>query len=104
LDIGVLGYIGILYYKEHLPEVWHIPPGTPYYHTEPSKYNKKIYAVFMPTKEKRVGFCGMTWCISADGYYCFGGTCHFESSLNAEMNVPPLVTTYETTVSWSRKT
>jgi len=29
LDIGVLGYIGILYHKEHLPEVWHIPPGTP---------------------------------------------------------------------------
>jgi hypothetical protein len=29
LDIGVLGYIGILYRKEHLPEVWHIPHGTP---------------------------------------------------------------------------
>jgi hypothetical protein len=29
LDIGVLGYIGILYHMEHPPEVWHIPPGTP---------------------------------------------------------------------------
>jgi hypothetical protein len=29
LDIGVLGYIPILYRKEHPPEVWHIPPGTP---------------------------------------------------------------------------
>jgi hypothetical protein len=29
LDIRVLGYIGILYYKEHPPNVWHIPPGTP---------------------------------------------------------------------------
>jgi hypothetical protein len=29
LDIGALGYIGILYYKEHPPDVWHIPPGTP---------------------------------------------------------------------------
>ena len=29
LDIGVLGYIGVLYLKEHSPEVWHIPPGTP---------------------------------------------------------------------------
>ena len=29
LDIGVLGYIGILQHKEHPPEVWHIPPGTP---------------------------------------------------------------------------
>jgi hypothetical protein len=28
LDIGVLGYIGILYHKEHPPEVWHIPSGT----------------------------------------------------------------------------
>jgi hypothetical protein len=28
LDIGVLGYIGILKHKEHSPEVWHIPPGT----------------------------------------------------------------------------
>jgi hypothetical protein len=31
LDIGVLGYIGILYPKEHPPEVWHIPLGTPVY-------------------------------------------------------------------------
>jgi hypothetical protein len=33
LDIGVLDYIGILYHKEHPPEVWHIPPGTPVYIT-----------------------------------------------------------------------
>jgi hypothetical protein len=32
LDMGVLGYIGILYHKEHPPEVWHIPPGHPIYH------------------------------------------------------------------------
>jgi hypothetical protein len=29
LDMGVLGYIGMLYHKEHPPKVWHIPPGTP---------------------------------------------------------------------------
>ena len=29
LDIGVVGYIGIVWPKEHSPEVWHIPPGTP---------------------------------------------------------------------------
>ena len=29
LDIGVLGYIGIVQRKEHSPEVFHIPPGTP---------------------------------------------------------------------------
>ena len=28
-DIGVLGYIGVLQRKEHSPEIWHIPPGTP---------------------------------------------------------------------------
>ena len=28
LDIGVLGYIGIVQHKEHPSEVWHIPPGT----------------------------------------------------------------------------
>ena len=29
LDIGVLGYIGILLHNEHPPEIWHIPSGTP---------------------------------------------------------------------------
>ena len=31
LDIGVLGYIGIVQHKEHSPEVLSIPPGTPLY-------------------------------------------------------------------------
>ena len=29
LDIGVLGYISIVQHKEHSPEVFHMPPGTP---------------------------------------------------------------------------
>jgi hypothetical protein len=29
LAIGILGYIGIVQHKEHSPEVFHIPPGTP---------------------------------------------------------------------------
>ena len=29
LDVGVLGYIGIVWPKEHSPEVWSVPPGTP---------------------------------------------------------------------------
>ena len=29
LDMGVLGYIGIVQHKEHSPEVLSIPPGTP---------------------------------------------------------------------------
>ena len=31
LDIGVLGYIGIVQHKEHSPGVSSIPPGTPVY-------------------------------------------------------------------------
>jgi len=29
LDIGVLGYTGIVWPKEHSPEVWSVPPVTP---------------------------------------------------------------------------
>jgi len=29
LDVGVLGYIGIVQHKEHSPEVLSLPPGTP---------------------------------------------------------------------------
>ena len=29
LDVGVLGYIGIVWPKEHSPEVWSVPPVTP---------------------------------------------------------------------------
>ena len=29
LYIGVLGYIVIVQHKDHSPEVFHIPPGTP---------------------------------------------------------------------------
>jgi len=29
LDVGVLGYIGIVQHKEHPPEVWSFPPVTP---------------------------------------------------------------------------
>ena len=36
LDIGVLGYIGIVQHKEHSPEVSHIPPGTPCIFTDVS--------------------------------------------------------------------
>ena len=38
LDIGVLGYIGIVWPKEHSPEVWSVPPVTPciYYKSKKS--------------------------------------------------------------------
>jgi len=29
MDIGVLGYVGIVQHKEHSPEFLSIPPGTP---------------------------------------------------------------------------
>ena len=34
LDIGVLDYIGIVWPKEHSPEVWSVPPVTPYIYNE----------------------------------------------------------------------
>jgi len=44
LDIGVLGYIGIVQHKEHSPEVLSIPPGTPcIYHNSISLYNVHSY-------------------------------------------------------------
>jgi len=36
LDIGVLGYIGIVQQEEHSPEVLSIPPGTPYIYNKTS--------------------------------------------------------------------
>ena len=29
LDIGVLGFFGIVLHKEHPPEIWSVPPVTP---------------------------------------------------------------------------
>ena len=45
-DIGVLGYIGIVQHKEHSPEVFHIPSGTPciyIYITTNSDYSAKCH-------------------------------------------------------------
>jgi len=51
LDIGVLGYIGIVQHKEHSPEVLSIPPGTPCMYV---KFNKN------PPSGSRVIPCGHT--------------------------------------------
>ena len=40
LDIGVLGYIGIVQHKEHSPEVLSIPPGTP---VCTAMFDKKVF-------------------------------------------------------------
>jgi len=40
LDIGVLGFIGIVQHKENSPEVSHIPPGTPcIQHSSPTLFS-----------------------------------------------------------------
>ena len=64
LGIGVLGYMGIVWPKEHSPEVWHIPPGTPciymyiyiYIHTHTHKhiYKQLCNPFFFQTSER---FC-----------------------------------------------
>jgi len=51
LDISVLGYNGILQHKEHPPEVWHIPPGTPCIYTHKKTHTKHLVhipSVFCP--------------------------------------------------------
>ena len=44
LDIGVLGYIGIVQNKEHSPKVLSIPPGTPCINFEGKKFKGKVRA------------------------------------------------------------
>jgi hypothetical protein len=50
LDIDVLGYIGIHYHKEHLPEVWHIPPGTPVCIYVYMSFTHKVYCWILLSK------------------------------------------------------
>ena len=50
LDIGVLGYIGIVLHKEHSPEVFHIPPGTPCIYCNTSR-NHNIDEVIMQQEQ-----------------------------------------------------
>jgi len=47
LDIGVLGYIGIVQHKEHSPEVLSIPPGTSCIYTLLCVCVNVFYSVFM---------------------------------------------------------
>ena len=49
LDIGVLGYIGIVWPKEHSPEVWSVPPGTLYIYI----YTQVYTAIASLWKEER---------------------------------------------------
>jgi len=42
LDIGVLGYIGIVQHKEHSPEVLSIPPGTPCISSQEKEYVQQL--------------------------------------------------------------
>jgi len=47
LDIGVLGYIGIVQHKEHSPELLSLPPGTP---CIPLPYTYKNKSAIMPAR------------------------------------------------------
>ena len=56
LDIGVLGYIGIIQHKAHSPEVLSIPPGTPCIYIcrtaalTPRRYILNIYSTNIRTE------------------------------------------------------
>ena len=48
LDVGVLGYIGIVQHKEHSPEVLSIPPGTPcIYHQFNTTILRSAHTVYL---------------------------------------------------------
>ena len=46
LDVGVLGFFGIVEHKEHPPEVWSVPPVTPCIKTARCNNKKKILREF----------------------------------------------------------
>ena len=46
LDIGVLGYIGIVQHKKHSPEVLSIPPGAPCIYEISQEVYIYIYIIF----------------------------------------------------------
>ena len=55
LDIGVLGYIGIVWPKEHSPEVWSVPPVTPCILIYHSAYHRVIFIdTFIKTGENPI--------------------------------------------------
>ena len=55
LDIGVLGYIGIVWHKEHSPEVRSFPPGTPsilrpeirFFYVKKQALNERLYRIHL---------------------------------------------------------
>jgi len=51
LDIGVLGYIGIVWPKEHSPEVRSFPPGTPCIYMSHNTADGKWVPEFFPESE-----------------------------------------------------
>ena len=61
LDIGVLGYIGIVQHKEHSPEVLHIPPGTPCI---------CMYSYFAPVRKLSSSFSLMGIIMNNWSYLC----------------------------------
>ena len=62
LDIGVLGYIGIVQHKEHPPEVWSVPPVTPcipiYMAPFPVRlvYTVSIFTIVFPFMVRSIAF------------------------------------------------
>ena len=53
LDIGILGYIGIVKHKEHPPEVWPFPPVTPCIY---------IYFLYLDIRTKIQALWNVTLC------------------------------------------
>ena len=80
LDIGVLGYIGIVEHNEHYPEVFHIPPGTTciyiYIFTKESTHTQNTHSQYPTT---RVAHCFGH--MSSPNDLCLGLYCQHRSSI-----------------------
>ena len=64
LDIGVLGYMGIVWPKEHSPEVWSVPPVTPCIHETPLFLN-----FFRASSDPLITFVDCVYCDSSGRWY-----------------------------------
>ena len=77
LNIGVLGYIGIVQHKEHSPEVWSVPPVTLCIY----EYDARSHLHHIPLAFIRMRFLGHLTYVPPFGlksHPSFPDTCHVQ--------------------------
>ena len=95
LDIGVLGFFGIVYHKEHPPELWSVPPVNTLYSVQ-----LPVLTVSLCVRARALPFtCGTTFlshfliliyvsAVSSFISVCFGRRgCRWYRNLNGKTNI-----------------